>query len=89
MSNIAYYRVSTAGQDVESQRHTLLQTYGGTFDQEFVDEGVSGAVLAAQRPGFAALLKYVRKGDVVLVEARPIFECGGGIHCITQQQPAV
>ena len=27
--------------------------------------------------------------EVVLVEARPIFECGGGIHCITQQQPAV
>jgi agmatine deiminase len=26
--------------------------------------------------------------EVVLVEARPIFECGGGIHCITQQQPA-
>jgi agmatine deiminase len=27
--------------------------------------------------------------EVVLVEARPIFECGGGIHCITQQQPAL
>ncbi len=27
--------------------------------------------------------------EVVLIEARPIFDCGGGIHCITQQQPAV
>jgi len=26
--------------------------------------------------------------EVVLVDARRIFECGGGIHCITQQQPA-
>ncbi|MGB7235075.1 MAG: agmatine deiminase family protein, partial [Rhodococcus sp. (in: high G+C Gram-positive bacteria)] len=26
---------------------------------------------------------------IVLVDAQAIFECGGGIHCITQQQPAV
>ena len=26
--------------------------------------------------------------DIVLVDARSIFDCGGGIHCITQQQPA-
>jgi agmatine deiminase len=26
---------------------------------------------------------------VVTVDARPLFERGGGIHCITQQQPAV
>jgi agmatine deiminase len=26
---------------------------------------------------------------VVTVEARPIFARGGGIHCITQQQPAL
>jgi agmatine deiminase len=25
--------------------------------------------------------------DVVTVDARPIFARGGGIHCITQQQP--
>jgi agmatine deiminase len=25
----------------------------------------------------------------VTVDARPIFARGGGIHCITQQQPAV
>ncbi len=27
--------------------------------------------------------------DIVLVDARPLFARGGGIHCITQQQPAV
>jgi agmatine deiminase len=26
---------------------------------------------------------------VVMVDSRPIFERGGGIHCITQQQPAL
>lgn len=36
---------------------------------EFFDEGISGATIAADRPGFAALLKYVREGDVVHVYA--------------------
>jgi agmatine deiminase len=27
--------------------------------------------------------------EIVCHDARSIFECGGGIHCITQQQPAV
>ncbi|NTZ43177.1 recombinase family protein [Altererythrobacter sp. SALINAS58] len=42
---------------------------GGNFDKEFADEGVSGATLAADRPGFAALLGYVREGDTVCVTA--------------------
>ena len=29
-----------------------------------------------------------QRGKVVLVDAREIFARGGGIHCITQQQPA-
>ncbi|MEZ5227654.1 MAG: agmatine deiminase family protein [Acidimicrobiales bacterium] len=36
----------------------------------------------------AAILAEQYPGAVVLVDARSIFECGGGIHCITQQQPA-
>lgn len=62
---IAYYRVSTADQSVEAQRVAM----GGDFDQEFSDEGVSGGVLAADRPGFAAMLATVRKGDTVFVYA--------------------
>jgi putative DNA-invertase from lambdoid prophage Rac len=65
MSRIAYYRVSTEGQSVDSQRHALSQ--GKPFDKEFSDEGVSGAIPAAQRPEFAKLLAYVREGDTVHV----------------------
>jgi putative DNA-invertase from lambdoid prophage Rac len=65
MTRIAYYRVSTGDQSVEAQRQAL----GGTFDREFSDEGVSGSVLAANRPGFSALLSYVREGDTVSVFA--------------------
>ncbi len=65
MSRIAYFRCSTSDQSVEAQRHAL----GGTFDEEFTDEGVSGATLAKDRPGFAALLSYVRKGDTVCLYA--------------------
>lgn len=65
MSRIAYYRVSTSDQSVEAQRQAL----GGGFDKEFVDEGVSGAILAADRPGFGALLSYVREGDAISVYA--------------------
>lgn len=65
MSRIAYFRVSTADQSVEAQRHAL----GGTFDREFLDEGVSGATRAQDRPGFAALLSYVREGDTLCLYA--------------------
>lgn len=63
MSRIAYYRVSTRDQSIEAQRKAL----GGGFDKEFADEGVSGASLAATRPGFSQLLDYVREGDTVCV----------------------
>lgn len=65
MSRISYYRVSSSGQSIEAQRHAL----GGGFDREFKDEAVSGAVQAAQRPGFKALMEYVREGDEVHVYA--------------------
>jgi Resolvase, N terminal domain len=64
-ARIGYLRVSTAGQSIEAQRASL----GGSFDNEFSDEGVSGSVLAAERPGFAKLLGFVREGDTVVVAA--------------------
>jgi putative DNA-invertase from lambdoid prophage Rac len=65
MSRIAYYRVSTEGQSIDAQRKAL----GGGFDQEFADEGVSGSSKAADRPGFAKLLSYIRDGDTLYVYA--------------------
>jgi putative DNA-invertase from lambdoid prophage Rac len=62
---IAYFRVSTGDQSISAQRHAL----GGNFDREFADEGVSGGVMAADRPGFAKLLDTVRAGDTVCVYA--------------------
>jgi putative DNA-invertase from lambdoid prophage Rac len=67
MANIAYYRVSTNDQSIEFQRAAL--SGGHTFDKEFSDEGVSGKVLAVDRPGFSKLLDLVRKGDTVYVYA--------------------
>jgi putative DNA-invertase from lambdoid prophage Rac len=62
---IAYYRVSTRDQSIEAQRNAM----GGAFEREFVDEGVSGSIMAADRPGFAKLLETVRLGDSVFVYA--------------------
>ena len=42
---------------------------GSSFDEGFDDVGVSGAILAAKRPGFARLLAFVRKGDTLHVYA--------------------
>lgn len=67
MSQIAYYRVSSTSQSIDAQRAALSS--GKTFDREFSDEGVSGAIPAASRPGFAAMLNYVREGDVIHVYA--------------------
>jgi putative DNA-invertase from lambdoid prophage Rac len=49
MARVAYLRVSTTEQSVEAQRTAL-----GASDKEFRDEGVSGGVLAADRPGWAS-----------------------------------
>jgi putative DNA-invertase from lambdoid prophage Rac len=67
MAHIAYYRVSTTDQSVQAQKAALAQGY--SIDREFMDEGISGAVLAANRPAFSALLNYIREGDTLHVYA--------------------
>lgn len=65
MARIAYYRVSTRDQSIESQRAAL----GGNFDKEFSDHGVSGTVAAMERPGFKSCAAYLREGDSLHVYA--------------------
>lgn len=67
MATIGYVRVSTGEQSVDAQRHSIEQRF--KVDEWFADEAVSGAVKALNRPGFAALLAYVRKGDTLIVGA--------------------
>lgn len=65
MARIAYYRCSTRDQSIDHQRNAL----GGSFDREYEDEGVSGAIVATKRPGFARMLEFMRDGDTVYVTA--------------------
>jgi agmatine deiminase len=70
-------------------------------DGEIVDWGYinhyvcNGAVILCtfDDPNDEAALELMAKAypgrEIVGHDARSIFECGGGIHCITQQQPAV
>ncbi|MCV7359131.1 agmatine deiminase family protein [Mycolicibacterium fluoranthenivorans] len=57
-----------------------LVVNGGVIACSFGDprDADAAAILAEQYPG----------RTVVGVDARPLFERGGGIHCITQQQPS-
>jgi putative DNA-invertase from lambdoid prophage Rac len=68
LSHILYTRVSSLSQSSQAQKEAMA-SLGVTFNKEFSDEGVSGAVVAANRPGFRALLQYVREGDTVYVYA--------------------
>ncbi|MBV4479037.1 recombinase family protein [Pseudomonas khavaziana] len=67
MATIGYVRVSTHDQSVEAQKHGLTEMYN--VDEWYEDSGVSGAVKALERPGFDALVAYVRRGDTLVVSA--------------------
>lgn len=65
---IGYVRVSTSDQTVENQKQQINDA-GYSVNRWFSDEAVSGAVKAAERPGFGELLSYVREGDTLIVIA--------------------
>ncbi len=62
MAKIGYARVSTYGQNGDSQVDDL-NAYG--VDKLFVDHGVSGKL--AQRPELDKALEYMREGDVLVI----------------------
>lgn len=66
MAIFAYGRVSTKGQTTENQR-LEIERAGYLVDYWFADEGMSGKVMAMQRPQFAALLAQMRKGETLIV----------------------
>lgn len=67
MTTLAYVRVSTEDQSTEAQRHGIAQLHN--VEHWFSDEATSGATKALQRPGFAELFKFARKGDTLIVSA--------------------
>lgn len=67
MTVLAYVRVSTDDQSTDAQRHAISQLHN--VEHWYADEATSGATKAAQRPEFAELLKFARKGDTLIVAA--------------------
>lgn len=61
-----YGRVSTKEQTVENQRREI-EAAGHAIEFWHWDEGVSGKVPAMQRPGFAEMLRHIRKGEKLVV----------------------
>lgn len=69
MATVYYLRVSTRDQSIESQRTALGVPANVDPLTVFTDEGVSGAIDALARPGFAKCVAYLRAGDVLRVSA--------------------
>lgn len=67
MTTLAYVRVSTEDQSTDAQRHSIAQLHN--VEHWYSDEATSGATKALQRPGFAELFKFARKGDTLIVSA--------------------
>lgn len=62
---IGYARVSTGHQSLDAQLDALLNA--GCENERIYSDKLSGAGLRSERPGFVALLDYVRSGDTVVV----------------------
>jgi agmatine deiminase len=74
---------------------TALRDDEGFVDYSYINHYVvnGGVILcgfgdANDGRAVASLQKAYPDREIVLVDARPLFARGGGIHCITQQQPA-
>jgi agmatine deiminase len=75
---------------------SVLKDAEGFVDFSYVNHVlVNGGVIGCafddpHDPEAVAILRDAYPGrEIVTVDARPLFERGGGVHCITQQQPAV
>ncbi len=80
---------------IEIDAPTVLEVDGEIVDYSYINHYIcNDAVILCSfddpRDEAAAntLAPLFPGRKIVMVDARHIFECGGGIHCITQQQPA-
>lgn len=92
------YRIETAAgfEIVDLPAPEALRDDEGFVDYSYINHVViNGAVLACafDDPADDRALGVLREAypgrEVIGVDARPLFARGGGIHCITQQQPRV
>lgn len=66
MAVFGYLRVSTADQTVDNQRQEIERA-GFAVEYWYSDEGVSGKVMAMQRPQFADMVTKIRPGETLVV----------------------
>jgi putative DNA-invertase from lambdoid prophage Rac len=66
MAIFGYGRVSTKEQTTENQRREI-EAAGYAIEFWHADEGVSGKVVASQRPQFAKMLGQIRDGETLVV----------------------
>ena len=92
------YRTETGAgfEIVDLPAPETLRDDEGYVDYSYINHVViNGAVLAcsfgdpADDRALGILADFYPGREVIGIDARPLFARGGGIHCITQQQPAV
>jgi DNA invertase Pin-like site-specific DNA recombinase len=86
---VGYIRVSSAGQDYDTQLKAVLAA--GASDENVFREKQSGAS-ADDRPQLQALLKYVRAGDTVVITkidrlARSVRDLQNIVHSLKLRSP--
>lgn len=92
-----YVSDTSAGFDiVDLPAPEVLRDAEGFVDYSYINHVViNGAVLAcafgdpADNRALGVLREFYPGREVIGIDARPLFARGGGIHCITQQQPSV
>ena len=89
MATFAYGRVSAKEQFTEKQRLEIQQARY-QVDYWFADEGVSGKVIAQQRPQFAGLLTQIRDGETLVISkldrlGRDAHDVGGTIKLLASR----
>ncbi|TMR99240.1 agmatine deiminase family protein [Nonomuraea basaltis] len=79
---------------IELPGPTITEVDGELVDYSYVNHYVANGVVVlcafddSRDADAARMLRLAYPGrEIVLVDARDIFRFGGGIHCITQQQP--